>query len=223
MKNSYSDGNLELLKMIESGNFDEMRAKELIDNIKSNKINCFPSSADGLSDSSNRYYTANYLLEAVYANNLPAVAFLLDNGADPNLIDDEEECALWALQYLDQNQDWQTRYEIAKLFFQHGANPNLEIDQESLYDYVQFKIWMNEENSKNDMENLLQLFKLLVLYGGGGKSLGREYPKLSDNVDLNRIDEYEFILDFKGKYHNIYVEKLVDKGGNTVATIRERI
>ena len=180
----YPDGNLEFLAMIQKGEFNEQRAKVLLAETDLNlPIN---NPLDGYS------YSTTYLFEAVAANNLPAVSFLLENGADPNLNNPEliRDCALWQLQYLDDGQDWETRYEIAKLFFAHGANPNMIVDGETLYDYIRFKVYNDPPYDKNDWENLRQLYKLIVIYGGGGKALGRERPELKEEIDLNKIDEY---------------------------------
>ena len=184
----YPIGNPELLAMIHARHFDEQKANRLITGIDLNQ----PVSI--LSSSS--YYSTTYLHEAVDSNNLQAVSFLLSHGADPNLYDPDltASCALWDLQYLYQEYEWKTRYEISKLFFQHGADPNLQCDGETLYDYIVFKVYEDTPNDENDWENLRHLYKLLVLYGGGGNALGYKKPELIGEIDMNRIDEYDIQL-----------------------------
>ncbi len=208
----YPTGNPEFLEMINSGSFNEQRAMEIMARIDLNQPINIPS---GVSDTS-----TTYLYEAVAANNLSAVAFLLDNGANPNLNDPEliGSCALWELQYIDSNQDWKTRYEIGKLFFLHGANPNLRCDGETFYDYILFKVYNDTPNDENDWRNLLQLYKLLVLYGGGGKALGRERPELKEDIDLRKIDEYEVQLHVCDDGYHI-AGTLVDGEGNEVGIL----
>lgn len=133
------------------------RAKEIMAETDLNKPINVPSGRS--------YRSTTYLYEAVIYNNLAAVSFLLDNGADPNLNDPDldGDCALWELQFIDTDQDWQTRYEISKLFFQHGGNPNTICYGETFYDYILFKVYNDDPNDENDWENLLHLYKLLVL------------------------------------------------------------
>ena len=210
--NEYPSGNPEFLEMINSGVFNEFRAKEIM---SGTDLNCPINVPFGTSSCS-----TTYLYEAVGANNLPAVSFLLDNGADPNLNNPDliGECALWELQYIDQSQDWRTRYEISKLFFQHGADPNLICNGETFYDYVLFKVYNDDPNDENDWQNLLHLYKLLVLYGGGGKALGRERPLLKKDDDLRKIDEYDIRLNIcEDGYHIVGI--LVDGKGNEVGLL----
>lgn|GEM_PF-3291304 len=210
----YPVGNLEIIEMINSGGFDEKRAKEILAGTDLNRPINVPIG------NTNSYFSTTYLYEAVGANNLPAVAFLLDNGSDPNLFDPDlnGDCALWELQYIDQDQDWKTRYEIGKLFFRHGADPNLICDGETLYDYVLFKVYNDDLYDENDWENLRHLYKLLVLYGGGGKKLGRGRPEFTGDIDLNRIDEYDVRLHLcEDGYH--IAGTLVDEEGNEVALL----
>ena len=182
----YPTGNPEFLEMIQGRKFDAQRAKEIMAGVDFN----LPVSVSS--------YSTTYLYEAMSENNLPAVAFLLDNGADPNFNDPDlvMDCALWDLQYLDVGQDWQTRYEIAKLFFKYGADPNLKCDGETLYDYILFKVYEDDPNDDNDWENLLHLYKLLILYGGGGEA-SQHYsgrPELTASIDMSKIDEYDVRL-----------------------------
>ena len=108
----YPPGNKTILQMIDSGTFDAALAEALLNGADLNAPICDLSG-----------YSTTYLYEAVSNNNLQAVAFLLEHGADPNLNIPEliGDCALWQLQFLDNGQDWQTRHEISKLFFQYPS------------------------------------------------------------------------------------------------------
>lgn len=206
----YQPGNPEFLEMIHSGQFDRLRAEEILPGVDLNRPIIDPSDIHG--------FTTTYLFEAVQANNLPAVAFLLDNGAAPNLYIPElyNGSALWELQYIEPEQDWKTRYEIAKLFFRYGADPDLVCDSEALYDYVCYKVFNENPNDKNDWENLRHLFLLLVVYGGG-RLTGRICPILKD-IDINRIDEYDIVIcPHEDGYH--LVGKLVDGNGKEIGVI----
>ena len=164
-------------------------------------------------------YSTTYLHEAVCANNLPAVKYLLERGADPNLYNPELicDCALWDLQYLYPDQDLETRYEISKLFFKYGANPNIKCEGETLYDYVVYIIYNDPPDDDNEWENLRNLYKLLVLYGGGSETGVYGKPHLKD-VDPNKADEYSIMLmRHEDGYH--IVGKLIDDGGNVVGDL----
>ena len=204
----YPTGNAEILQMIAGGSFDEILAEKLLLGTDLNAPIC------DLSGNS-----TTYLYEAESENNLPAVAFLLAHGADPNLNDPDLicDCALWDLQYLDEGQDWETRYEIAKLFFQYGADPNLESDGESLYDYVLFKVYNDDFDNINDYENICHLYKLLVIFGGGRKDGVYRKPDLK-NVDPNKVDSYDVIfLPHEDGYH--ICGFLVDDEENTLGRL----
>lgn len=206
----YPDGNLELLKMISSGEFNAQKAKEITAGIDFNQPIINP--LDG--------YSTTYLFEAVCANNLAATAFLLENGADPNLNmpDLSGDCALEQLRYLDNGQDWETRYAISKLFFEHGANPNLKLERETLYDDILYEVYGQDPNDENDWENLLHLYKLIVIYGGGGKALGLERPQFLTGIDMSKVDEYEVRLHLcEDGYH--IAGRLVDGDENEVAIL----
>ena len=206
----YQEGSPELMEMIHNGQFDSLRAREILSGADLNRPITVPVLGFSVS--------TTYLFEAVEANNLPAVAFLLENGADPNLYipDADYSCALWELQYIEPTQDWKTRFEIAKLFFRHGADPDLVCDSEALYDYVRFKVFDDDPKDKNDWENLRHLFLLLIIYGGG-RLTGRVCPILKD-IDINRIDEYDIVIcPHEDGYH--LVGKLVDGNGKEIGIV----
>ena len=190
--NEYPTGNLAVLQMIQNHTFDDTMADVLLkeSNLNSPIINLYG-------------YSSTYLYEAVSENNLPAVSFLLKHGADPNLNNPELicDCALWELQYLNYDQDWKTRYETSKLFFKYGANPNITLDMVSLYDYIVFKVYNDLPSDIDDRENLLHLYKLLIVFGGGADDEEHGKPHLT-NVDPNKVDEYsiEFMM-HKDGYH----------------------
>ena len=208
--NQYQPGNPEILEMIHNGQFDRLRVGEILSGVDLNLPITDPSDIYG--------FATTYLFEAVQANNLPAAAFLLENGADPNLYISElyNSSALWELQYIEPEQDWRTRFEIAKLFFRYGADPDLVCDGEALYDYVCFKVFDDAPNDKNDWENLRHLFLLLVVYGGG-RLTRRVCPILKD-IDINRIDEYDIVIRrHEDGYH--LVGKLIDGNGKEIGII----
>ena len=138
-------------------------------------------------------YSTTYLHEAVGESNLTAVQVLLDNGADPNYSNCDLicDCALWELQYCDFSfDDPKNRIQIAKEFFLHGADPNLIPDGEleSLYDYVLFKVFNDDDLTGAEWDYLDDFYTLLIAFGGGGK--GYRKPDLSEPIDKDRIDDY---------------------------------
>ncbi len=206
--NEYPVGNKQILKSFDDGSFDEKYALQVLNNVDLNEPIC---DLNG--------YSTTYLYEAVSANNLPAVSFLLEHGADPNLDKPELicDCPLWQLQYIEDDQDWKTRYEIAKLFFRYGADPNLESEGETLYDYIVFKVYNDTPRNDNDWENLRHFYKLLVAYGGGGGDGHYPKPQLT-GVNPDRIDDYDIELSWHDDHYHI-IGNLVDKEGNDVGRL----
>ena len=134
------------------------------------------------------------LYEAVTENDLESIQFLLESGVDPNAYnpDTDWDCPLWDLQYApDDESDCETRYEIAKLFFKYGANPNIMLEGETLFEHVTYKAY-NEYEPGWQFRYLLQFYKLLVLYGGGGHSYAK--PEFSEPLNHERADEYTIVF-----------------------------
>ena len=198
-------GNESLLKLFEKQEFDKAFALRLLETI--DDIN------EPVMDLSGSGFT--YLHEAVLHNNLEAVNFLFENGADANARDGDGDAALWDLLYLDAT-DATVRYTIAKLFFEHGADPNMkdDIGFESLYDYALFKLL--EDSYSDDWEYLRSFFKLLVIYGGGGE--GYPKPEFYTSIDKSRVDDYQVVLQKADDGYHIELY-LLDKEENIIARI----
>ena len=145
MEEHYIKGNIDLLTMIESKAFDQAKALHIIEDISD--LNQPILNLDG--------YSTTYLFEAQESNNVEAVRFLLEHGADPNLDIPEllNDCPLHDLHFLWQEmEDYvQQRLEIAKLFFEFGADPNLPYDGETLYDHVRWEVF-NDSITPHDWE-----------------------------------------------------------------------
>ncbi len=204
----YPTGNADFLGMLESGHFASGLADMLLLGVDVNAPIC---DFNG--------YSTTYLYEAVCANNLPAVKYLLEHGADPNLYNPELicDCMLWDLQFWYPEQDLKTRYEISKLLFKYGANPNIKCDGLTLYDDVVYQIYNDPPDDDDEWENLRNLYKLLVLYGGGSETGEYRKPHLKA-VDPNKADEYDVILmKHEDGYH--IIGKLIDGDGNVVGDL----
>lgn len=185
-KKTYPPGNVELLTMFKSQNFDKEAAAHLlaaIPNLNEPILNL-------------RGYSSTYLFEAESCNNVEAVRFLLGNGADPNLDVEDliDECALIDLHFLweEMLEERSKRLEIAKLFFEFGGDPNLWYEDETLYDHVLWEVF--HWDIPHDREYLCSFLKILIAYGGGGGKSSCPKPDLTEPIDKNRIDEYEFKL-----------------------------
>lgn len=208
MDKQYPTGNPELLQLLRKVPFPKHRAKHLLQSI--------PDLNEPIMDLNG--CSTTYLYEAQSYNNLEAVRLLLDGGADPNYenLDLVNDCALWDLQYIWNDEDGaQIRYEIAKRFFEHGANPNLISEDECLYDWVMDSVF--NEMGEYGWECRRDFLKLLVIYGGGGKGC---YPKpeISVSIDKSRIDEYS--IQSARNPDGYHIDGwLVDPDGNRIAKI----
>ena len=184
---SYCEGNRELLTMFKSKGFDRAAAREIIADIPD--LNKPILSLDG--------YSTTYLYEAEESNNVEAVRFLLENGAEPNLSIPAlaADCALHDLHFLwwDMEGEEQQRLEIVRLFFEFGADPDIPYEEEPLYDHVMWEVF-NHSDIPHDWEYLKRFFIFLIAYGGGKEPSCYGPPKLTEPIDKNRIYEYDFRL-----------------------------
>ena len=208
MDKQYPTGNPELLQLLRKVPFPKHRAKHLLQSI--------PDLNEPIMDLNG--CSTTYLYEAQSYNNLEAVRLLLDGGADPNYenLDLVNDCALWDLQYIWNDEDGaQIRYEIAKLFFEHGANPNLISENECLYDWVVDAVF--NEMGEYGWDCRRDFLKLLVIYGGGGCGCYAK-PEISVPIDKTRIDEYT--LQFSRNSDGYHIDGwLVDPDGNRIAKV----
>lgn len=178
-------GNTELLELLRQQSFDKERATQILEDI--------PDINQPILDENG--YSTTYLYEAQGANAVQAVHFLLEQGADPNFYAPNLlcDCPLWDLQYrADEETDNAARYEIAKLFFQYGANPNMMRDGESLYDCVVYEVY--NHIGDRGWDHRLLFYKLLIAYGGGEDKGIYGKPDISEPIALDKIDDYEVVL-----------------------------
>ena len=204
--------------MFQNKAFDRTRALELINEIAD--INQPILNLHG--DSS------TYLYEAQDYNNIEAVRILLENGANPNFNDPEliGDCALWDLSCpwviapgeCDETEN-AVRYQIAKLFFSYGADPDImDIDimgdsVDTLFDFVSYDIYT--ESDAVYWEYTCNFYKLLLAYGGGGGKSA--YPKMifTEAFDKTKIDEYHIQLFSASTYTEI---RMIDPEGKVVGS-----
>lgn len=183
----YLPGNAELLTMFKSKTFDREKASRLLAEISD--LN------QPILDSGD--YSTTYLYEAETYNNVEAVRFLLENGADPNYcnLDILNACALHDLHFLweEMQEEAAQRLEIAKLFFEFGADPDLWYETETLYDHVLWEVF-NDSMTPHDWDYLHRFFILLIAYGGGARKSNYIGAELSEPIDKSRIDEYDLRL-----------------------------
>ena len=184
MRNSiYPPGNRELLTLLERKPFDRKAASLAIKDIAD--IN------QPILDNSG--HPTTYLFAAQSFNNVDGVRFLFENGADPNFNDDSlsDDCPLYDLHFLffEMENEAQERLEIVSLFFEYGADPNLIVDGETIYDHVIWEVF--DPDAVHGEEYLLSYFKRLLAYGGGGKPSSSRKPKFTEPIDTTRIDEYQ--------------------------------
>lgn len=182
----YVKGNPELLAMFKSKVFDYAAAQEIIADI--------PDLNKPILDLNG--YSTTYLYEAEENNNIEAVRFLLENGADPNLDIPGliNGCPLHDLHFLwEEMEEEQQRLEIVRLFFEFGANPDIQYEIETLYDHVLWEVF-NDSVSPHDWNYIKKFFICLAAYGGGKKPSRYGIPNLTEPIDKNRIYEYDFRL-----------------------------
>lgn len=142
----------ELEKMCSILDFDKQRAKKLLGMVDVNQI--FISSLD------ERYpHETTLLNEAAESNNIHMVEFLLENGADPNLIFDDT-VVLWDLQYADEETDREKeiRLSIARKLLENGADPQIVFDGEDLYHWAAYGTLDDTDDYRERFVELLEEF-----------------------------------------------------------------
>ena len=181
----------EFLSLVSRRPFDKERASVLLPEI--GHIDQPVTDAKG--------YEVTFMTEAVDNNNLEAVRFLLERGADPNYISKDFDCPFMDLQFgWDDEEEDKTRYQIARLFLSYGADPNLMVEGETVFDSVTYSVYNDPD--WNDWRYLISFYKLLVLFGGGGRVY--EKPFFSEPLDLSRADEYQIRFRFHEDGYHIF-------------------
>ena len=142
-------------------------------------------------------YSTTYLFEAETYNNVEAVRFLLENGANPNLDipDIFSGCALHDLHFLWQEMvgEEEKRLEIAKLFYEFGGDPNLPYEMETLFGHVLYEVF-DDSNEVHNWEYLKKFFVISLAYGGYKNTNLKEPIHLLEPIDIACVDEYDFKL-----------------------------
>lgn len=153
----------ELLSAMKDKDFDEQKVQKLLENI---------SEVDALF--ADKYGDESiYMREAVESNNLRMVNLLFEYGANPNFYKDFEgfyyTCPLADL--LDggfygntpteeEKEEMETRLAIAQSFFNHGADPELRVDNNTFLHWAED----NAEGYEPAREYSIRLYELLKKY-----------------------------------------------------------
>ncbi len=192
----------QLLKMCANNDFLTTEAESIIKQINLNEPVVYKHGE-----------LTTFLGEAIKKENIKMIELLLKNGADPNLIYDNEN-VFWDLQYSAYPEEQyevsdiadksdELRLKIAQLLLDYGANPNIIIDSETLFSYVYFKVF--EDSFDRNLKYLIRYFILLVAYGGE-----TDYckPKLKNEFDKRKIHSY-----------HLNGSKILDKNNEVVAEL----
>ena len=182
-RNTYPPGNSEFLELLERKPFDRESACRILKNIEN--IDQAILDRDG--------FSTTYLFEAQSFNNVDAVRFLLENGANPNFNDASlsNDCPLYNLHFLfpEMEDEMWERLKIVSLFFEYGADPNLLVEDETLYDHVIWEVFYHDSAHRD--EYLFAFFKRLLAYGGGGGASHSQKPVFTEPIIPSKIDEYQ--------------------------------
>lgn len=96
--------------------------------------------------------------------NYALTELLLRSGADPNMsLDEENNTVLWNMQYVWEDGKYDESLLITELLLKYGADPGIICDNETLYEYVRYKVF--NERDDHDYNYIILFFILLVVYG----------------------------------------------------------
>lgn len=127
---------------------------------------------------------------AIDEGNYEKILALLKSGVDYPVIDPLWEWSyLWSLQYTgDYPEDNEIRLQIAEQLLKNGESPIVEIEGETLLDYVCYRIF-NDSMDHENLEYLRKFMVLLIAYGGHTQYCS---PRIIRPFDLAHISKYRF-------------------------------
>lgn len=109
---------------------------------------------------------ALFLGDAVDYCNLDAVRFLLEHGADPNVIPEEQcaSCPIWLTIFPCASDEKEEKLEILKLLLQFGGDPTLMIEGQRVVDELECSLedWLE----KSALEYVTEALKLMKAHIG---------------------------------------------------------
>lgn len=129
---------------------------------------------------------------AIDEQNYKKILVLLRSGVDYPVVNPLRECPyLWSLQYTgDYSQDSEIRLQIAEQLLKNGESPVVEVEGETLLDYVCYKIF-NDSMDHEELEYLRKFMVLLIAYGGCTEYCN---PQIIRPFDLDHLNKYRFAI-----------------------------
>ena len=162
-------------------------------------------------------------MECVTNTNLKMAQLLLEKGANPNMIFDDEN-PLWDLQYNDYSdeeyeegnyayQSDEKRLKIAQLMLECGADPCIVVEGEDLFSYVLYAVFNDDYGQF--WKYHCRFFVLLVAYGGKNNYCK---PEILKPFDKSNMHQYKFYCVPVGDGYHLTGE-IVDENHEVVAKI----
>ena len=204
-----------LLELCKKDNFNTEEAQALLSSINANAP---------LDDPSWKGHKTTLLLEAILSTNLKMTQLLLKNGADPNMIWNDEN-PFWDLQYNEYCNEMyekdpevayaadEKRLLMAQLMLEHGADPCITVDQEDLFSYVLFAVFEDDPGPLLDYRSRFLI--LLIAYGGKNHYC---QPNIQKPFDKSNMAQYRFRRVPVGDGYHLTGE-IVDDNYEVVATL----
>lgn len=146
---------------------------------------------------------------------LEVMKFLLDYGLDPNAVFDKEgrqSNLMCELLFVDHAY---IAADTMALLMEHGGNPNLIVDGESIFEQVDFEIWFGsiEQYTRWRYDECVHIWMVLVAYGGEIAGKGpmvktfRDYcsGEMFDLAKLKNHRDYYYGLSMEDGERMLYV------------------
>ena len=112
--------------------------------------------------------------------------YLFSHGYDPNVLADGGcECAMDSIRFITYPEGLAPR--LMRLFMENGADPNLIVDGESVFEHIDFAIYIDEYFSRSTVYCWL----VLMAYGGRGGEDKQLPLTMHHNLDVSIFKRYE--------------------------------
>ncbi len=121
------------------------------------------------------------------------VDLLLQYGLDPNAVYEVDGCTYNIMQLILYIDNEYVAADTMRLLLDHGGNPNLQTDIETVFERIDFDIWFGavEQEARWRYDSWIHIWMVLLAYGGevpGKKPIVETYREYENYRTDNKFD-----------------------------------